>query len=131
MITYGYTILYVENVEDTLSFYSRAFGLAQKMLTPEKDYGELETGHTKLAFASYAVAEYNGIAVERRDSTAAPAPFEIALITENIEASWMQAVEAGAVVVKEPAQKPWGQTVGYLRDPNGFLVELCTRVEIT
>jgi lactoylglutathione lyase len=129
MIKYGYTILYVENVEATLAFYVKAFGFTQKFITPEKDYGELETGGTTLAFASYSVAEYNGIAIERRDSKARPSPFEITFVADDIESAWKQAVEAGAEIVKEPAQKPWGQTVGYLRDINGFLVEMCTRVE--
>jgi lactoylglutathione lyase len=129
MIKYGYTILYVESVEATLAFYVKAFGLSQKFITPEKDYGELETGSTTLAFASYSMAEYNGILLEKRDSKAVPTPFEITFIVEDIESAWKQAVEAGAVVVKEPAQKPWGQTVGYLCDINGFLVEVCTMVE--
>lgn len=129
MITYGYTILYVENVEDTLGFYVKAFGFAQKFITPEKDYGELETGGTTLAFASYTVAEYNGIALEKRKSEALPSPFEITFVADDIESAWKQAVEAGAEIVKEPTQKPWGQTVGYLRDINGFLVEMCTKVE--
>jgi len=37
-------------------------------------------------------------------------------------------VDAGAEIVKQPEAKPWGQTVGYLKDLNGFLVELCTPV---
>jgi len=37
-----------------------------------------------------------------------------------------RAVEAGASVVSEPAVTPWGQTVAYLRDNAGHLVELCT-----
>lgn len=128
MITYGYTILYVENVEETLAFYVKAFGFTQKFITPEKDYGELETGGTTLAFASHTVAEYNGIAIEKRDTKALPPPFEITFVTDNIESAWKQAVEAGVEIVKEPAQKPWGQIVGYLRDMNGFLVEVCTRI---
>jgi hypothetical protein len=28
--------------------------------------------------------------------------------------------------VVEPVSKPWGQTVAYVRDLDGFLVELCT-----
>jgi len=28
--------------------------------------------------------------------------------------------------VSEPETKPWGQTVAYVRDRNGFLVELCS-----
>ena len=129
MITYGYTIVYVEDVEATLAFYVKAFGFAQKFITPEKDYGELETGTTTLAFASYSVAEYNGIAIEKRNPEALPVPFEITFVTDDIESTWKRAVEAGAAVVKEPAQKPWGQTVAYLHDINGFLVEVCTKVE--
>ena len=128
MITYGYTILYVENVEATLAFYIKAFSFTQKFITPEKDYGELETGGTTLAFASYTVAEYNGIAIEKRKPEALPSPFEITFVAEDIESAWKQAVEAGAEIVKEPTQKPWGQTVGYLRDINGFLVEVCTKI---
>lgn len=129
MITYGYTILYVENVEATLAFYVKAFGFTQKFITPEKDYGELETGDTTLAFASHTVAKYNGIALEKRKPEALPSPFEITFVADDIESAWKQAVEAGAEIVKEPTQKPWGQTVGYLRDSNGFLVEVCTKVE--
>ena len=130
MIAYGYTILYVKNVEATLVFYAKAFGIAEKFITVEKDYGELETGGTTLAFASYSVAEFNGIGVEKRDSNAMPSPFEVTFVVDDIEGAWNQAVEAGAEIVREPNQKPWGQTVGYLRDINGFLVEICTRVSM-
>ena len=128
MTSYGYTILYVENVEETLTFYTKAFGFAQKLITPEKDYGELETGGTILAFASYSVAEFNGIALEKIKPNALPFPFEITFVTDEVESTWEQAVAAGAEIVKEPTQKPWGQIVGYLRDVNGFLVEVCTRI---
>ncbi len=129
MIKYGYTILYVEDVEATLAFYVKAFGFTQKFITPEKDYGELETGGTTLAFASYSVAEFNGIAIEKRKPEALPSPFEITFVADDIESAWKQAVETGAEIVKEPAKKPWGQTVGYLRDINGFLVEVCTKID--
>lgn len=128
MIKYGYTILYVEDVEMTLAFYIKAFGFTQKFITPEKDYGELETGGTTLAFASYSIAKYNDISIEKRDSKTLPSPFEITFVADDIESAWKQAVEAGAEIIKEPTQKPWGQTVGYLRDINGFLVEVCTKL---
>ena len=37
-----------------------------------------------------------------------------------------RAVEAGARELSGPKQKPWGQTVSYVRDPNGVLIELCS-----
>jgi uncharacterized glyoxalase superfamily protein PhnB len=128
MITYSYTILYVANVEETIDFYIKAFGFTQKLITPEKDYAELETGGTTLAFADYSIAEYNGIAITKSDKSITPPAFEITFVTDDIDTSFKQAVEAGAIVVREPTQKPWGQIVGYVRDINGFLVELCTKV---
>lgn len=126
MIKYGYTILYVGDVEKTVEFYTKAFGLTQKFITPEKDYAELETGNTVLAFAGYSVAEYNGIDITKSDVSTPPPAFEVTFVTDDIGDAFKKALSAGAVGVKEPTQKPWGQTVAYVRDLNGFLVELCT-----
>ena len=48
---YGYTIVYVENVKETIEFYKKSFGFQQKFITPENDYGELLSGETTIAFA--------------------------------------------------------------------------------
>jgi lactoylglutathione lyase len=48
------------------------------------------------------------------------------VVTVNVPELFARAAKAGAAPVSEPATKPWGQTVAYLRDNNGFLVELCT-----
>jgi len=48
------------------------------------------------------------------------------LVTSDVPALYARAVKAGATAVSEPATKPWGQTVAYLRDKDGHLVELCT-----
>jgi len=129
MIKYSYTILYVNDVERTIAFYTEAFGFTQKLITPEKDYAELETGTTTLAFAAYTVAEYNGVHVEKTDTEKHPPAFELTFVTDDIEQTFAQALKAGATLVKNPAQKPWGQMVGYVRDINGFLVEICTAME--
>ena len=39
-----------------------------------------------------------------------------------------KAINAGAVSIKEPLLKPWGQTVSYVRCPDGTLVEICSPV---
>ena len=49
---YAYTILYVENVAETIEFYKKVFGFNLKFLTPENDYGELISGETTISFAS-------------------------------------------------------------------------------
>ncbi len=125
----GYVILYVNDVAASLAFYEKAFGLARRFFHVDhgKAYGELETGATRLAFASLALAREH---LQQEVVTAAPgkAPLgvEIALTTPDVPALFKRASEAGATAVSGPAPKPWGQTVAYVRDNSGFLVELCT-----
>lgn len=125
----GYVILYVNDVAACLAFYEKAFGLARRFFHNDngKAYGELETGATRLAFASLALAEEH---LKQKVVAAAPDKMplgvEIALTTPDVPALFEQAVKAGATAVSEPATKPWGQTVAYLRDNSGFLVEICT-----
>jgi len=122
----GYTILYVKNVEETLRFYQHAFGFKQKMLHGSGGYGELETGETTLAFASFAGMRELG---KNPQAAQANAPsFEIAFTTENVAEAVEIAVQAGAKLVSSPAEMPWGQTISYVSDVNGFLVEICTPI---
>lgn len=125
----GYAILYVADVEKTVSFYEKAFGLKRKMVVPG-EFGELETGSTSLAFAarSHATTLFTIPIQEGGIDKPAP-PMEIALVTSDVEKAFAKSVAAGAIAVAKPAQKPWGQTVAYVRDDNGFLVELCTPIE--
>ena len=62
----------------------------------------------------------------RNDPEEKPAGIEIGFVTDDVPAAWDTALAAGAMDVAAPATKPWGQTVAYVRDPEGMLVELCT-----
>jgi lactoylglutathione lyase len=127
MVKFGYTILYVPDVGASIAFYEAAFGLQRKFVTPENDYGELLTGETTLAFASLALAQSN-LPDGFQASTASALPFgiELGLVTEDVAGTMAQALAQGATLAKAAAEKPWGQTVGYLRDLDGFLLEICS-----
>jgi uncharacterized glyoxalase superfamily protein PhnB len=128
-VSLGYVILYVKDVPASLAFYEEAFGLTRRFFNDDngKAYGELETGAARLAFASFELANEH---LKREVVTAsldkAPLGVEIALVTPDVAALYARAVKAGATSVSQPATKPWGQTVAYLRDNSGHLVELCT-----
>jgi uncharacterized glyoxalase superfamily protein PhnB len=95
-----YTILYVENVLETLAFYQKAFG------------------EQLAALGKNPVAPTPG-----RPS------FEIAFETDDVPVAFERAVAAGASAVMKPDQMPWGQVISYVTDKNGFLVEICSPVE--
>jgi lactoylglutathione lyase len=128
-VSLGYVILYVKDVSAALTFYEEAFGLSRRFYHDDKGkaYGELETGAARLAFASLELAtEHLKQEVVVASLNKPPLGFEIALVTPDVSALYARAVKAGATAVSEPATKPWGQTVAYLRDKDGHLVELCT-----
>ncbi|MCJ0763363.1 VOC family protein [Variovorax terrae] len=121
---FGYTIIYVEDVAQTITFYEAAFGLQRRFLHEGGDYGELETGSTALAFSSLKLMAQLGKNPQRA-SAGAPC-FEIAFTTPDVAAAVARAVSAGARLVQAPEQMSWGQTVAYVADRNEVLVELCT-----
>jgi uncharacterized glyoxalase superfamily protein PhnB len=128
-VSLGYVILYVKDVSASLAFYEEAFGLSRRFFNDDngKAYGELETGAARLAFASLEMAKtILKLDVVAASPDKAPLGVEIALVTPDVPALYARAVKAGATTVTEPATQPWGQTVAYLRDKDGHLVELCT-----
>ena len=123
---FGYTILYVDDVASTLDFYGKAFGLPTRFLHDSGSYGELETGATALAFVSCTMLREIG-KTPQPPSLDKPT-CEIALVTDDVAAAVKRAVAEGAKLVQQPREMPWGQTIAYVGDLNGFLVELCTPI---
>jgi len=127
MIKFAYTILYVQDVTKAITFYEKAFGFSRKFVTEENDYGELLLGETTLSFASLSLAHSNlkgGFTVSNPKDK--PFGIELGFTTEDFAQTLEQAKNAGASILEEPLLKPWGQTVAYLRDLDGFIIEICT-----
>ena len=125
---FGYTIVYVPDVLTSVEFFEKAFGLKRRFVH-ESGYGEMDTGATALAFASHDLGASNlpGGYVKASHS-GEPLGMEIALVTDDVAAVHAKAISEGAVSIQEPMLKPWGQTVSYVRCPDGTLVEICSPV---
>ena len=128
----GWVIVYVDDPPAAREFYMQAFGLQGGFAVPGEpgDYAELDTGPTKLAFAAYALGEsstspaactarMSSPPARRRTWRSRSSPR-----TSMAPTTW--ALEAGCASLAEPADKPQGQRVAYVRDPFGTLVELAT-----
>ena len=123
----GYTILYVDDVAATLTQWEQAFGLTRRFLHESGIYGEMETGDTTLSFAEREFGRAHFTDDETRamfDSH--PRLFEIGLVTDDVQAAWEVAIRAGVRGLVAPKVQPWGQTVCWLRESNGILVELAS-----
>src|SRR6478672_5116311 len=107
MIRFRYTILYVPDVDRALSFYEAAFVFQRKFITPDKAYGELQTGETILSFAEEAFAAANlkdGFSAS--DPGLPPFAMEIGFTTDDVAGTYAAAIAAGAQPEAAPAFKP-------------------------
>jgi catechol 2,3-dioxygenase-like lactoylglutathione lyase family enzyme len=120
----GYAILYVASVERSLDFYAAAFGLKPLFAHESGEWAELETGATRLGLCATALLERMGKTPAAPDPRRATA--EIALVTADVEAWLTRALSAGARPISPVERMAWGQTIAYVADPDGHLVELCT-----
>ncbi|WP_394751345.1 VOC family protein [Spongiimicrobium salis] len=129
-IQYAYTILYVKDVPETMEFYKKSFGFESKFLSPNKDYGELVSGSTTIAFANLELGNSN-FKKGFMESKLKEKPFgiELAFTTSEVEQVMAHAIRNGAELLEEMIKKPWDQDVGYIRDLNGFIIEICTPIQ--
>jgi lactoylglutathione lyase len=112
---YAATIIYVPDVAAEIAFWGRAFGFESG--GPGADeYDTLAADGATVAFAATHAAPGG--------APASPAGFEVWLETADVAGDYERALAAGAEAVQPPERKPWGQTVAYVRDPAGVLVEL-------
>ncbi|MCP4825309.1 MAG: VOC family protein [Shimia sp.] len=126
----GYTIIYVKNVPETVVFYEAAFGLTQRFMHESTLYAEMETGDTVLSFSAEEVIELDGLAFAPNEKSAIPAAWEVCFITEDVPAAFEKALAVGCAPVSKPHEVPWGQTISYVRDLNGCLVEIATPMNL-
>jgi lactoylglutathione lyase len=123
----GYVIIYVKDIQETVAFYEKAFGLKLRFIHESGSYAEMETGTTALAFADEEfVKDSHSFRTNRRSEEAAG--IEISLVTDDVKKQFNKAIKAGAISVVKPTQKPWGQLVSYVKDINGCLVEICSAI---
>jgi lactoylglutathione lyase len=126
----GWVILYVSDPGAAVAFYERAFGMTRRFVAEGNSYAELATGSTTLAFAAHELGDGNLPGGFQRPQLDSP-PFnvELALVFDDVTAGWRRALDAGCTALAAPARKPQGQTVGYVRDPFGTLIEIASPLD--
>jgi lactoylglutathione lyase len=125
----GWVIVYVEEPTAASAFYEQTFGLRPEFASPDGSYAQLDTGPTKLAFASYALGEGNFPGGVRQVGAGdQPVNVEIALVAEDVDGVFAKALQAGCADLARPQDKSHGQRVAYVRDPFGTLIELATPI---
>jgi uncharacterized glyoxalase superfamily protein PhnB len=120
----GYTtvtpFVIVKGAAQLLDFIRDAFDGAELARVPNAD-GTL--GHAETRIGNAVVMMFDA----KPDWPATPA--FLRLYIEDCDATVQQALRAGATLVTEPTNMPWGDRVARVKDPFGNLWWIMTRVE--
>ena len=114
------TVVYVDDAKASIEFFERAFGF--KTTYWDNGAGAVYAGDAQIHFATYEVGRGHLAEIGRPGAVG----FEISLTSEDVEADFQRAVEAGAEPLKQPEVTPWGQISSYLRCPDGTVVDLAS-----
>ena len=121
-------MLAVDGGVEALGFYERAFGAEVR----------LQARHGRQAHALRAADRVDSIVCVTdpfpefgsvAPSADEPVPVALMIYTEDADALYARAVEAGATAVNEPSDTFHGDRAGSLRDPYGHRWMICTHIE--
>jgi PhnB protein len=111
-------LMFVNTVE-AIAFFAKIFGAKERlcMKTPEGGvaHAEIEIGDSVVMMAdenaemqAFAAPHYGG------------SPVSLMVYVEDCDATYAQAIEAGATSVREPADQPYGDRMAGILDPFGY-----------
>ena len=123
------TCLTVFDVDAAMAFYQAAFGA--ETLTRISDAEDAPALHATIKIGNSIIA-LNREAPEQgifSPASLGACSSQVHLYVDDVEASWERAVEAGAMVFTPVYDAYWGDRVGVLRDGNGHLWSLASKIE--
>jgi PhnB protein len=119
--------LYIRGAAEALEFYTHAFGATERMRMPRPDGGiahaEIEIGDSCIMMAD-EVPERHVFSPKHYGGSSA----SLMLYVPDCDATYRQALAAGATSVREPADEFYGDRMAHLEDPFGFRWFIATHI---
>lgn len=121
-------ILYVANQQKSRDFYSIILQKEPVLDVPGMTEFNLMEG------LKLGLMPENGIAQILSDKTPHPNSgngiprCELYLLSEDIEGDYKRSILAGAIEISKIQDRDWGDTVGYVSDPDGHIIAFARRM---
>ncbi len=120
----AFPVLYAKDVERVAGFYGR-LGFDEHFRLPDENgaagFVGLRRDDAELAVTTEASP--------RSLAGVEPGPgprHELFVYVNDVDATVVELRDAGAKVLRDPADMPWGERVAYVRDPEDNIVALAT-----
>ncbi|MCI16958.1 dessication-induced 1VOC superfamily protein, partial [Trifolium medium] len=87
---FAYTVVYVKDVAESVDFYAKAFGYSVRRLDESHRWGELESGHTTIAFTpihQHETDDLTGVVHANRSKQERP-PLEVCFVYPDVDAAY-------------------------------------------
>ncbi|WP_338462305.1 VOC family protein [Synechococcus elongatus IITB7] len=128
------TVIYVSDVPKAMQFYTKAFGFEVNFLDPDVkfpgripgrqyQFGELKIPGGTVQFGTPALG---ALLMPGFPEASVSTSVELAFYTDDVASVFNQAIQIGGEALRYPEAMPWGQTVAYLRSPEGTYIAICT-----
>jgi uncharacterized glyoxalase superfamily protein PhnB len=108
--------LQIDGALAATDFYKKAFGAVVAAQQPVDDKGRTMHVHLYVNGSSLMLGDFYP---EHGHAAVPPQGFSLALMTDDIEADFRRATEAGCEVVTPVQKMFWGDTYAAVRDPFG------------
>jgi PhnB protein len=120
--------LAVEDATQAIDYYKQAFGATERVIMHGPDG---KVGHAELEIGDSIVmlADQNPDSPTRPPNELGGCTGSIFLYTEDVDAVYQRAIDAGAVEKSKPENMFWGDRFGTLTDPFGHVWNIATHVE--
>jgi PhnB protein len=116
-----------KNCSEAIAFYIKAFGAKEKFRMPDAQgrigHAEIEIGDSTIMMADEA-PQVDAFSVEHFGGS----PVSLLIYTDNCDAMYAQAVAAGALGLREPADQPYGDRISGVKDPFGYKWWIATHI---
>jgi uncharacterized glyoxalase superfamily protein PhnB len=120
--------LVCEGAADAIEFYKKAFNAVEQMRMPG-DNGRIMHAAVSIGDSTIMLAddfpEYGGLGPKALKGS----PVTLHMVVPDVDASFQQAVDAGASVRMAPADMFWGDRYGQVTDPFGHHWSIATHIK--
>jgi uncharacterized glyoxalase superfamily protein PhnB len=114
----GGVVIYlsIDGAAKAAEFYTKAFGAEIAMIQPVDDQGRTMHAHIYLNGSSIMMSDFYP---EHGHPVVPPQGFNLMIPTNNIDADYKRAIDAGCTATQPPQDMFWGDRYGQLKDPFG------------